>query len=433
MEPGHAPTWEKDRDRVQEAEVEDPNSFHQQYLLMGKLGKGAFAQVHLCRRVCDGQVSSKDLAVKIADLRKHSGGRVTEEVDMRAQRAVEKEVSIMRKVGPQTYCVHQKEAFLEGAFTYIVMEKCDSTLLSLLERSTGLTEGVLAKIFKDMLKGLSVIHKIGIVHRDVKPDNFLVSGDPVNVKLCDFGLAAVLPHGEHPELTGVYGTAPFMSPEMLKAFPYGAKTDVWSMGVIVYVLLLGEFPYHPAESTSKAMKAAIVAGVPAPTFRPKLGLDMGGTLKISPEANSFLQPLLARDPENRLTADGSLQHIWLGAKEPGSWGSASLRPMLYSAKRVGAFDTRNVNDSVPNDMDHFLAQMQSKYHKSTMRNYGGSSSRTATPNRERERDRGSKDTKDSRDAESLVFEKPHKHQPSANHTSDVSTGAGSSSAPDTVP
>jgi serine/threonine protein kinase len=358
-----APSKTPPTEHEEEVEASKHQSFHFQYLLLGKLGKGAFAQVHLGSRVHpDGTVSGKELAVKITDLRKIVQGYASDEIDARTQRAVEKEVSIMRKVGAHSHTVHQKEAFLEGCFAYIVMERCDMTLLQALERSVGLTEHVLGKAVRDMLKGLAWVHKIGIVHRDVKPDNFLCAGDPLTVKLCDFGLAAVLHYP--PELTGVYGTAPFMSPEMLKSIPYGAKTDTWSVGVVAYVMLFGEFPYHPAESTSKAMKAAIVAGVPAPGFKPKAGLDMGGTLKASPEAMGFVKPLLNRDPESRPNAEEALQHEWV-TQEGGaeSWGCQSLRPMLYSAKRIGAFDTRNVNDSAPNDVDRFLAQQQAKYHK----------------------------------------------------------------------
>merc|ERR1712093_596019 len=101
---------------------------------------------------------------------------------------------------------------------------------------------------------------------------------------------------------------------MLKMEPYGAKTDTWSAGVVAYVMLFGEFPYHPAESTSKAMKAAILSGTPAPSFHPKAGLDMGGNIKISSEAISFMKPLLSRDPETRPSADEALEHSWISPK-----------------------------------------------------------------------------------------------------------------------
>jgi serine/threonine protein kinase len=359
-----APVGVEEEVREKEGDSEHVSkSFHSHYLLLGVLGKGAFAQVHLCSRVVDGSVTGKELAVKITDLRKKGGQN---EIDPRTRRAVEKEVHVMRKVGNQTYCVHQKEAFLEGFFTYIVMEKCDMTLLQALETSKGLTENVLGKVVRDMLKGLAQIHKMGIVHRDVKPDNFLCLGDPMVVKLCDFGLAAILL--DPPELSGVYGTAPFMSPEMLKSIPYNTNTDLWSVGVVAYVMLFGEFPYTPAESTSKAMKAAIVAGVPAPPFEPKASLQLGGVLKISEEATTLARLLLSRDADCRPTAEDALLRSWVCPREgrEENWGSYSLRPMLYSAKRVGAFDTRNVQDSASYDIDRMMSHNQAKYHKHLM-------------------------------------------------------------------
>merc|ERR1719502_912890 len=98
-------------------------------------------------------------------------------------------------------------------------------------------ERTLGKMFAQMLMGISHCHSVSVVHRDVKPDNFLVSQGVV--KLCDFGLSAIIPSGgkNMGKVGGIYGTAPFMCPEMLATDWYDEKADVWSFAVIVYAFL----------------------------------------------------------------------------------------------------------------------------------------------------------------------------------------------------
>mmetsp|Transcript_45620 Transcript_45620/g.109259 ORF Transcript_45620/g.109259 Transcript_45620/m.109259 type:complete len:471 (+) Transcript_45620:42-1454(+) len=340
--------------------------FHDEYTLKGKLGKGAFAQVHAAVKV-DESSKEPDIAVKITDLRGHRK-EDKEAVDPRIKRSVEKEVLILRRVGAQEYCVNFYEDYMEGPLSYIVMERCDVTLLQALERSPELTENTLVRIIREMLQGMHNVHQLGVVHRDIKPDNFLCTGEDFTVKLCDFGLAEVL-SSPSTELKGVYGTAPFMSPEMLGATGYAAATDVWSLGVIAYVLLLGQFPYQPIETNAKAMKAAILAGVPAPSFRPRASLDVGGGgSRLSAPALAFLHSTLNRNKAARPTAAGALKLPWLA--EPvncdAQWSAPSLRPMLYAAKRAGAFDTRGVDaNDKGNPVDTMLHSLQAKHQGAT--------------------------------------------------------------------
>jgi len=235
-------------------------------------------------------------------------------------------------------------------------EKCDFTLLQALERLPELNECTLADILKRLLKGVAAIHALDLVHRDIKPDNFLVQGS--TVKLCDFGMAEIMP-GNSELLKGVYGTAPFMSPEMLKGAGYDPKTDVWSIGVIAYVLYLGKFPYQPTESVAKAMKAAIRMGTPRPNFEPSSGLP-----EVSTRAKDFLKEIFDRAPTTRVSADQLLTLLKkiIESKELNT--SPSLRPMVYCAKRIGAFDTRRVKEE-DGDMDTILKQIQLKQHGQT--------------------------------------------------------------------
>jgi serine/threonine protein kinase len=155
-----------------------------------------------------------------------------------------------------------------------------------------------------ILQGINHIHNHGIVHRDIKAENFLCSQDDLHgIKLCDFGLSIMLPKSG--KLSIISGTAPYMSPEMLNYEGYDAKTDVWSFGVIVYAMMFDEFPYMPDRTTSEAMKTTIRKGIPEPRFAKVSGENSGDAgLK---DLKAFAKRLLRRRPEDRPTALEALQ------------------------------------------------------------------------------------------------------------------------------
>jgi serine/threonine protein kinase len=191
-----------------------------------------------------------------------------------------------------------------------------------------------------MLLGLAHCHSVNVVHRDVKPDNFLVGGENgQTIKLCDFGLSTCL--SKNCEGTGVFGTAPFMCPEMLKGISYNEKADVWSFAVLTYALLLGTFPYLPKQQSAKKMKEAIVEGNPSPSFEPSVRA-LG---KRSDVALSFCKALLVRNPAKRPSAQEGLNLPWMIAAMQGSHmvgeDLISLRPALHCARKVGAFEMRD--------------------------------------------------------------------------------------------
>jgi serine/threonine protein kinase len=323
---------------------------------LGKLGRGAFARVYEAREANEvpGGLPAKPLAAKVTDLRRRGkDGHADNEVDSRLKRALQKEVLVLKKLGSQRYTVDFVEFFIEDTMSYIVMERCDQTLLQALERRPDLTERSLAPIVRMMLMALHAVHSLDVVHRDIKPDNFLCQEE--TVKLCDFGMSDIIARGAM-DCQGIHGTPPFMSPEMLLGAGYGTPTDVWGIGVVVYVLLFGLFPYMPAESSPKAMKAAIVAGVPEPSYQ-----DQTSNSKASSDARQFVRALLNRDPMQRLDAGQALACQWIISEASTCDRSSSLRLALYSAKRIGAFDTRNLVDD-RTSMDHQLRSLQERHH-----------------------------------------------------------------------
>merc|ERR1719359_2544917 len=132
----------------------------------------------------------------------------------------------------------------------------------------------------------------------------------------DFGLSAALP--KQGKLPGVFGTAPFMCPEMLVGRWYDEKADVWSFAVICYVLMFGLFPYMPKQQSSKAMKQAIIEGTPPPTFEPVQKALGSSALYRSQDAVSMIQMLLNREPDDRPSAEDALHMTWMSAAMEGS-------------------------------------------------------------------------------------------------------------------
>mmetsp|Transcript_101089 Transcript_101089/g.292346 ORF Transcript_101089/g.292346 Transcript_101089/m.292346 type:complete len:421 (+) Transcript_101089:58-1320(+) len=331
-------------------------SFHEKHALIGRLGQGAFASVHLAKSA-DGEL----LAVKITDLRsKGSTGWSASQLDMKKWENASKEIGVLQKASGLEHVVKFRGSYMEGGLSYILLERCDTNFYqALVRKQPALTEATISKVFSQMLKGIVAVHSAGVVHRDIKPDNFMATGPDGAIKLCDFGLAACVDPSVNvnaPGIKGVFGTPPYMAPEMLNGHSYGAKVDVWSFGVIVYLLFFGKFPYTPAKASGSAMKAAIVAGLPAPTFTPE-GRSQRGPGLVCHHAMWFSRLLLERHAGHRMKAKDALRHAFFDV--PASErGTASLRPMLHSAKRIGAFSPAADDRSPPSSLDTRLIHLQ---------------------------------------------------------------------------
>jgi serine/threonine protein kinase len=240
----------------------------------------------------------------------------------------------MQLVMGHANCVMLFETFEEQSLFHMVMEKCQASLMDRLDKMSLASEEYISRLFREMLLGIAHVHGVNLVHRDVKPHNYLLGGeDGQTVKLTDFGMAHLMPAKGY--LSSHCGTAPYMSPEVVSCSRYSFNTDVWSMGVTAYVLLYGDFPYLPTVMTSESMKERILIGEPAPTFRPALREAQ----LPSDSACSFVAKLMVRTPSDRCSAREALQLPFV-CTEPLADGDAThdLTPTLQCAvKNTRAF------------------------------------------------------------------------------------------------
>eukprot|EP00928_Gymnodinium_smaydae_P021989 TRINITY_DN18614_c1_g1_i1.p1 TRINITY_DN18614_c1_g1~~TRINITY_DN18614_c1_g1_i1.p1 ORF type:complete len:497 (+),score=38.13 TRINITY_DN18614_c1_g1_i1:33-1493(+) len=321
---------------------EELRYFHSSYILGSKLGSGAHAQVRLAYRID----TLQEVAVKIVVLRKTKNGRV----DRGLVRACKNEIALASRVGSHPHCVQLFESLRENHLYYLVMERCQSSLMEMMKTNFSLIQDDLQRVLREMLTGIAHCHSLRVVHRDIKPENFMLGGPKgKTLKLCDFGMAEALPAGEY--LKGICGTAPYMAPEMLREEAYDERVDVWSYGTVAYLMLFGHFPYEPEVIDNEAFKAVIRAGEPEPFFP----LDKRG---------AFAQVLLEREKGQRYRAHEVLQLNFLDPQASGQlrW-EAEVERAAFAVTAVEQNVCEVANPIVQHSLDELLERLQNKHIK----------------------------------------------------------------------
>ncbi|XP_026139681.1 MAP kinase-interacting serine/threonine-protein kinase 2-like isoform X2 [Carassius auratus] len=299
------------------------------------LGEGAYAVVHTCINL----ITNKEYAVKIIEKRPgHSRSRVFREVEMLYQ--CQGHRNILELV----------EYFEEEDKFYLVFEKLrGGSILTHIHRRQHFNEQEASIVVQDIASALDFLHNKGMAHRDLKPENILCEhSDRISpVKICDFDLGSGIKLNSDrspistPELLTPCGSAEYMAPEVVEAFSeeasiYDKRCDLWSLGVILYIMLSGYPPFvgrcgtdcgwdwgEPCQACQCMLFESIQEG--------KYEFPEKDWAHISPAAKDLITRLLVRDAKNRLSAAQVLQHPWVKGCAPNAVSASILHQRGGSA------------------------------------------------------------------------------------------------------
>jgi calcium/calmodulin-dependent protein kinase I len=267
---------------------EDPKK---SYRFESVLGSGAFATVKKATQKSTGKLC----AVKCIRKKKLTEANKT---------LLEREISIMAKLH-HPYIVEMFEAFDTPKYTYLVLELVTGgeLLEELINRDKPYTEKEAMHYIRQILKAVEYMHSMGVAHRDLKPENLLLDASKQNVKISDFGLSKDFEKAGGEMMTSC-GTATYVAPEVLMATGYDPICDVWSVGVITYVLLSAHIPFD-GQTENQVFQKILRAQFrfPSPMWD-----------DITEDAKDFIRKIFVVDPKKRMTVSECLDHNWLNGE-----------------------------------------------------------------------------------------------------------------------
>ncbi|KAM3225872.1 hypothetical protein ACQJBY_058528 [Aegilops geniculata] len=264
-------------------------SLHDHYLLGRKLGQGQFGTTYLCTD----RATGVDYACKSIGKRKLITKEDVEDV--------RREIQIMHHLAGHRNVVAIKGAYEDQAYVHIVMELCGGgELFDRIIQRGHYSERKAAELTRIVVGVVEACHSLGVIHRDLKPENFLLANkdDDMSLKAIDFGLSVFFKPGQ--VFTDVVGSPYYVAPEVLRK-RYGPEADVWTAGVILYILLSGVPPFWA--ETQQGIFDAVLKGV--------IDFDSDPWPVISDSAKDLIMKMLNPRPAERLTAHEVLCHPWI--------------------------------------------------------------------------------------------------------------------------
>ena len=260
------------------------------YNLGEELGEGKFGLVRLGIHKKTGE----KVAIKL--IKKSS-------MDQKDLELVRSEIDIM-KLCKHKNIVRLLDHFENSDYIFIVMEYLAGGDLGShsKKKKYNYTEAEVCLIIYQITQGIDYLHKYGVAHRDLKPDNIMLCspGNIEQIKIMDFGLSKIL--GPNEKVVDGFGTLSFVAPEVLVRSPYNKEVDIWSIGVTLYYILTGTLPFDDDNDNEEVIAKKIVFS--------KLTFYDKKWQKISDLCMDFVEKSLIKNPEKRHSSKMLLQHDW---------------------------------------------------------------------------------------------------------------------------
>eukprot|EP01122_Echinamoeba_exundans_P006210 TRINITY_DN1706_c0_g1_i2.p1 TRINITY_DN1706_c0_g1~~TRINITY_DN1706_c0_g1_i2.p1 ORF type:complete len:625 (-),score=155.41 TRINITY_DN1706_c0_g1_i2:203-2077(-) len=281
---------------------DDPNEL---YLDQRKIGEGAAGEVYIAKE----SRSGRNVAIKKMPLNAQN------------MKLISTEIQIM-KTSRHPNIVEFFDCFIVEKKLWVVMEYmgngCLTEVLEQFDNGVAMNEAQIAFVCRENLRGLSYVHSMHRIHRDIKSDNILLGADG-SVKIADFGYAAQLTQEKSKRAT-IVGTPYWMAPELIRGQNYDQKVDVWSLGIMIMEMAEGEPPYMDFPPL-RALFLITTKGIP-PLKEPE---------RWSEVFRDFVNKCLEKDIEKRPTADEMLKHPFI---QKADLPEANLLPVIDEARRV---------------------------------------------------------------------------------------------------
>ncbi|XP_021808745.1 calcium-dependent protein kinase 2-like [Prunus avium] len=271
----------------------------QHYTIGKELGRGQFGVTYLCTENSTGN----KYACKSISKRKL--------VTKNDKEDIKREIQIMQHLSGQANIVEFKGCYEDKQSVHVCMELCaGGELFDRIIAKGHYSERAASSICRAIVNVVNICHFMGVMHRDLKPENFLLSSKDENalLKATDFGLSVFIEEGK--VYRDIVGSAYYVAPEVLKR-RYGKEIDIWSAGVILYILLSGVPPFWA--ETEKGIFDAILEG--------EIDFASPPWPSISSSAKDLVRKMLTQDPKKRITSAQVLEHPWIKG------GEASDKPI----------------------------------------------------------------------------------------------------------
>ncbi|KAK9820795.1 hypothetical protein WJX74_004813 [Apatococcus lobatus] len=255
------------------------------YHVIDLIGEGSFGKVYKGRRKFTGQITAMKFIMK--------HGKSEKDI-----RNLRQEIEILRRLRHENI-IQMLDSFETKTDFCVVTELGHGELFEILEDDRDLPEEVVQGIAKQLVRALDYLHSNRIIHRDMKPQNILIGANGV-VQLCDFGFARAMSCNTM-VLTSIKGTPLYMAPELVQEQPYNHTVDLWSLGVILYELFVGQPPFY-----TNSIYSLINLIVKDPVKYPS---------SMSADFRSFLKGLLNKRPSDRLDWPALMDHPFVRETE----------------------------------------------------------------------------------------------------------------------